>query len=145
MDDRTVTGCGALVRASSTGRYLFLLRDKTSYDNTWGLPGGKIESGESVMDTLKRELNEELEFVLTDQKVVPLETFTSDNQKFVYHTFLLSVADEFVPRLNQEHRGYCWVYLEDHPRPLHPGVWRTFNFDSVKKKLLTANRVLQVG
>jgi hypothetical protein len=27
--------------------------------------------------------------------------------------------------------------LKEHPKPLHPGVWRTFNFKSVIKKLET--------
>jgi hypothetical protein len=52
------------------------------------------------------------------------------------------VDKEFVPVLNEEHKGYCWVYIEDHPKPLHPGVWKTFNFDVVKDKLDTMDRVL---
>jgi hypothetical protein len=52
------------------------------------------------------------------------------------------VDEEFVPRLNDEHRGYCWVGIKDHPRPLHPGVWRSFKFDSVIEKLETLESVL---
>ena len=67
---------------------------------------------------------------------------TSDNQRFVYYTFLIMVDQEFVPILNEEHRGYCWVELRDHPKPLHPGLWRSFNFDIVKKKIKTLESIL---
>jgi 8-oxo-dGTP pyrophosphatase MutT (NUDIX family) len=144
LEPRVINGCGALIRASSTGRYLFLLRDKSSYDNTWGLPGGKIENGETVVCALERELREELGTTIEYRKIVPIETYTSDNRRFIYHTFLLAVDEEFIPRLNREHRGYCWVYIEDCPTPLHPGVWRTVNFESVKRKLDTLEQILQV-
>jgi hypothetical protein len=45
------------------------------------------------------------------------------------------------PKLNDEHRGYAWVPLRDHPKPLHPGVWRTFNFKSVIEKLKTVEQI----
>ena len=61
MDFRPITiGAGALIYSQQTGRYLFLLRDGGSWSNTWGLPGGKIDSGESVMSGLAREIKEEL-------------------------------------------------------------------------------------
>jgi len=47
--------------------------------------------------------------------------------------------------LNSEHRGYCWVYLEDHPRPLHPGLWRSFNFDVILNKIRVLESVLGVS
>lgn len=142
MEPRNINSCGALVRSNNTGRYLFLLRDKCSYGNTWGLPGGKFESGESTVQALERECEEELGQKIIYDKIIPIETFTSENQKFVYHTVLLSVATEFTPILNHEHKGYCWVHIEDHPKPLHPGVWKTFNFDVVKEKLETIKQVL---
>lgn len=119
-----------------------MLRDKCSYGNTWGLPGGKFENGESTVEALERECEEELGSQLIYQKFIPIETFTSEDKRFVYHTVLLTVDREFTPTLNEEHKGYCWVYIEDHPKPLHPGVWKTFNFDVVKDKLDTMNKVL---
>jgi 8-oxo-dGTP pyrophosphatase MutT (NUDIX family) len=138
MDFRPITiGAGALIYSQQTGRYLFLLRDSGSWSNTWGLPGGKIDNGESVMDGLAREIKEELGGVIIDPKFVPIEQFTSSNERFVYHTFFVAVADEFVPILNNEHVGYSWLPLECAPRPLHPGVARTFGFNSVLEKIRT--------
>lgn len=141
MADHT-EGVGALIYAQSTKRYLFLLRSKSRYAGSWGIVGGKIESGETVIHGLVREIQEEIGQDFTNRKFIPLETFTADNRKFVYYTFLVNVDAEFVPQLNDEHRGYCWVELNDHPRPLHPGLWRSFNFDIVKKKIKTLESIL---
>lgn len=103
--------------------------------------GGKLEPGERVIEALRREVQEEIEFDLADHKIVPIEKFTSSNGKFCYHTFIVQVEDEFLPVLNHEHRGYCWVQLEDYPKPLHPGVWRTFKFDSIVNKIRTMEQV----
>jgi 8-oxo-dGTP pyrophosphatase MutT (NUDIX family) len=142
MDSGFIEGVGTFIYSVATQRYLFLLRDGSKYAGTWGLAGGKIESGEHLLFSLHRELNEELGFDFTSTKVIPIEKFTSENNKFSYHTFLIPIADEFVPKLNYEHRGYCWVSLEDHPKPLHPGVWRTVNFKSVMKKIKTLEELL---
>lgn len=136
-------GCGALIYAKSSNRYLFLLRTKSRHAGSWGIAGGKIDQGETVIQGLVREIREEIGMDYTARKFIPLETFTADNRKFVYYTFLVSVENEFVPVLNDEHRGYCWVELDDHPRPLHPGLWRSFNFDIVKKKIKTLESILK--
>ena len=97
---------------------------------------------ETVIQGLVREIQEEIGIDYTNFKFIPLETFTADNRKFVYYTFLLGIEAEFVPTLNDEHRGYCWVELNDHPKPLHPGLWRSFNFDIIKKKIKTLESIL---
>lgn len=142
MTDSHTEGCGALIYAKNTNRYLFLLRDKSKYAGSWGIVGGKIEAGETVITGLVREIKEEIGVDYQKRKFIPLETFTADNRKFIYYTFLVSVDDEFVPKLNNEHRGYCWVTLDDHPKPLHPGLWRSFNFDIVKQKIKTLESIL---
>jgi len=138
----TSASTGALIYCAKTRRYLFLLRNGTKHNGQWDLVGGKVEPGETVAQGLKREIQEELNGVIQDAKIIPIEQYTSDNDKFVFHTFLIGVDDEFVPELNHEHRGYCWVQLEDHPKPLHPGVWRSFNFAVIVDKLKTMESVL---
>jgi 8-oxo-dGTP pyrophosphatase MutT (NUDIX family) len=142
MDSSHIEGVGTFIYSISTHRYLFLLRNSTKYAGTWGLAGGKIDANEQILGSLTRELKEELGYEFQDVKVIPIEKFTSDNGHFSYHTFLIPVDEEFVPILNYEHRGYCWVNLEDHPKPLHPGVWRTINFTAVIEKIKTLERVL---
>lgn len=142
MDSSPIEGVGTFIYSTTTQRYLFLLRDNSKYSGTWGLAGGKINSGENLLESLYRELQEELGFNFQQCKVIPIEKFTSDNGNFSYHTFLIPLQGEFVPNLNHEHRGYCWVSIDDHPKPLHPGVWRTINFDAVIKKIKTLEVIL---
>jgi 8-oxo-dGTP pyrophosphatase MutT (NUDIX family) len=142
LDPSHIEGVGTFIYSISTRRYLFLLRNSSKYSGTWGLAGGKIDANEHILDSLTRELKEELGYEFHNVKVIPIEKFTSDNEKFSYHTFLIPIDNEFVPELNYEHRGYCWVSLDDHPKPLHPGVWRTINFKSVVDKIKTLETVL---
>ncbi|HET8688752.1 MAG TPA: NUDIX hydrolase [Methanosarcina sp.] len=142
MDNSTLESVGALIYARSTNRYLFLLRNKTRTAGHWGIAGGKIDDNETVTQALVREIKEETGVDFTDKKFIPLETFTADDGKFVYYTFVVSCEDEFVPMLNNEHRGYCWVALDDHPKPLHPGLWRSFKFDIIKRKIKTLEAIL---
>lgn len=137
-----IESTGALIYCTQTRRYLFLLRNGHKYSGTWGLPGGKVDAGETVAEALAREIVEELGGVIQGAKLIPIEKFTSDNGKFTYHTFLIPVEEEFLPVLNNEHRGYAWVAVEDHPKPLHPGVWRTINFEEVVSKLKTVQGLL---
>jgi len=130
-----IESTGALIYSTRTRRYLFLLRNGNRYSNTWGLPGGKIETGETVDQALAREIEEELGGIIRDSKLYPIEQFISENKKFTYHTFLIPVDDEFVPELNHEHKGYAWCGIDSYPKPLHPGVWRTINFQEVVGKL----------
>lgn len=133
-------GCGALVYSKSTHRYLFLLRNHKRHAGTWGLVGGRMESNESPIQALHREITEEIGTV-DYKKIIPLEKFTNDSNQFEYHTYLIAVEEEFIPKLNNEHRGYAWTSIADHPKPLHPGVWRTFSFRVIKEKLKTLESI----
>ena len=129
-----------MIYCTSTNRYLFLLRSNGRYSNTWGLVGGKIEINESVQQGLEREIQEELGGIIKDAKYVPVEQYTSDNKKFTYHTFLIKVEQEFVPELNDEHVGWAWLNSGTWPRPMHPGLWSTVNFDAVREKTSVMER-----
>jgi 8-oxo-dGTP pyrophosphatase MutT (NUDIX family) len=135
-------GCGALIYSKSTKRYLFLLRNQKRHAGSWGLVGGGVEINETPAEALQREIVEEIG-VINFEKIIPLEKFTSENKNFEYHTYLVTVDNEFVPKLNDEHRGYAWTSVDDHPKPLHPGVWRTFNFKSVIEKIRTVETVIR--
>jgi 8-oxo-dGTP pyrophosphatase MutT (NUDIX family) len=128
------TSAGIFFYSQHTNRYLYLLRNDSKNVNSWGIPGGKIEKYETLLEGLIRECEEEIGFFPSKGKLIPIQKFV--NNDFIYHTFFCSVEDDFIPILNDEHLGYAWVSGDRYPKPLHPGVFNMINFDVVKDKLL---------
>ena len=142
MESGIVTAVGVWFYSIDTQRYLYLMRNDPKHPNCWGLPGGKIESGETLIDGIRRECAEELGTMPEYLKLVPLEKFTTSDLGFEYHTFFCSVAGEFVPKLNDEHLGWSWINSGTWPRPMHPGLWSTVNFDAVRDKIQTMEQLV---
>ena len=137
-----VNGVGVLFCAKDTNRHLFLLRNDHN-QHTWGIPGGKVERGETLRQALERECQEEIQFWNSDLKLLPLEQFTSDDGKFTYHTFFSVVANEFRPTLNDEHIGYCWIDSDTYPKPLHRGLFNTLNYSVIQQKIAIIHDALK--
>jgi len=124
---------GIFFYALDTKRFLFLLRNDPRNSGNWGIPGGRIEEGETLSEGLERECMEEISYFPNTAKLVPIQKFI--NNTFTYHTFFCKVDNEFIPVLNDEHCGYAWVSNGQYPKPLHPGLFNTVNFDVVQDKL----------
>lgn len=106
---------GFLVFARSTGRVLLLLRSRSSrHPGTWGIPGGRRERGEELIDAAYREFVEEVGVPC------PLVVGPTAFQSSRYVTFVAVTPQEFVPKLNWEHSHYKWC--DELPWPLHKGV-----------------------
>ncbi len=131
--------------AVDTQRYLYLLRNDTKHPNTWGLPGGKVDSGESLLEAITRECTEELGRLPDYVRLIPIEKFTSSDGMFHYHTFFCTVHREFEPRLNHEHLGYAWIDSGTWPRPMHPGLWSTVNFQAITDKIAVLQQQFQMS
>lgn len=130
-----IQGAGAFFYSRYTQRWLFLMRSDGRHENTWGLVGGKSENNETPVQTLHREIFEEIGVTPAIQKIIPIEKFTNAN--FEYHTYVCIVDEEFIPTLNNEHKGYCWTDISSYPRPLHPGVFSSLNLDVIVEKIRT--------
>ena len=94
---------GALFYSTGTKRFLFLQRTSKKTAGSWGLVGGKSKYSESAFEGLKREIQEEVGNTPKFKKVIPLEMFTSNDQKFFFHTYVIAIDNEFIPVLNGEH------------------------------------------
>jgi len=117
----TASGCCFL--ALNTGRIMLQQRSNSvSHPLTWSFWGGKKEKGERPIETLLRECREEMGELPDIEKVYPIHTFLSDDKKFTYHTFCITVYEEFIPITNGESSGYAWVKVNAWPKPLHRGA-----------------------
>ena len=128
---------GALFYSTLTKRFLLLQRTDFKTRGMWGLVGGRARYTESAFEGLKREILEEVGETSTFKKIIPLEMFTSNDEKFYFNTFVIAVEKEFIPKLNKEHSGYCWTAFECWPKNLHAGLRNTVNNKAIKGKLQT--------
>ncbi len=135
-----IEASGCIFLSTTTGRIMMQLRsEQVTHSKKWGFFGGKSENAERPSETLYREIEEEVGIVPSIEKVIPLNKFTSPNKKFIYHSFVVTVEDEFIPVLNNESDGYCWVKIGNWPRPVHPGAKIQFNSKQFIKKLKTVH------
>jgi 8-oxo-dGTP pyrophosphatase MutT (NUDIX family) len=93
---------------------------------------------------LQREIKEEIGDVAEAVKTIPLETFVSTDEKFNFHTYLLVVKQEFIPKLNDEHDGYAWASFSKWPKPLHQGLRNTLQNKTNITKLKTVFEVVDL-
>lgn len=72
----------------------------------WGYPGGKIEKGESYIETATRETKEETNFDVLNLQVLPVE---DDSRVAAYYTRRY----EGDLKLDWEHEAWAWVSRSD--------------------------------
>lgn len=98
------------------GKLLLLKRHpKKLFGNMWGVPGGKLEEGETPEDGLVREIYEEIGVVVDKTLVEPIHTFyiqsaSSISHTVIYHMFYCPMSE--MPQLVlhlEEHLEALWV------------------------------------
>lgn len=144
MTQSDIVCSGALFYTLSTNRFLFLHRVNGKRNNLWGLVGGTNEGKETPWEGLKREIEEEIGFVPEIKKTIPLESFLSNDEKFLFHTYLCVIQNEFIPNLNNEHDGYAWCSFNKYPKPLHQGLRNTLQNKTNQTKLETVFNLIDL-
>lgn len=129
------TGVGTIFVSTATRRVLLNLRAQhKTHAMCWSLWGGMVEDNEQPKDALLRELTEEMGSVPDIEKIYPFDIYQSRDGHFRYYSFVCVVKDEFIPVLNPESCGYCWVDLGVWPKPMHQGAKISFcNQQSINK------------
>lgn len=112
---------GCIIVAEDTGRWCLQQRSDTVSDpGLWSTWGGGVEPGETLKQTVRRELAEEGGYT----GEIDLKPLHKTNK---YTTFIATVPNEFKPKLNHESKNYCWVEQGAWPQPLHPGLAEALN------------------
>ena len=100
--NRPLVCVGALVWGKD-GRVLLV--QTTKWRGLWGVPGGKVEWGETLLQAVQREFLEEVGLHLEDvQFHVPAHMLLVD--------FLATTADQAVTP-NEEIGAWAWVHLHE--------------------------------
>ncbi len=101
------------------GKILVLHRQEdTTQGNTWGIPGGKLAKGETVIDASIRELIEETGYHLPTGNVDYLTKVYikyPHHFDYVYHMVRAPLKqDPGHVKINfKEHKGFTWVTPQD--------------------------------
>lgn len=121
------------------------MRADDTYTDTWATVGGRAEIGETVIESLSREIQEEIGFLPIVRKTIPVDLFVSNDGKFEFHMFVCLVDKEFIPNLNSEHKGYAWSGIDSFPKPLHPALYNALKNNELKNKIQSVLDLLEVG
>ena len=79
----------------------------------WEFPGGKVEKGESQVDAIRREIDEELQYTLSEE-LIGLDAVT---HQYDFATIRLIPYIDLIPKPFTiellEHETCRWVFVED--------------------------------
>lgn len=105
---------GALLVGPS-GRVLLIRTHK--WRDRWGVPGGKVDLGETLLAAVRREVREETGLATTDVVWAPVQEAVDHPQfhrpaHFVLLNFVARATDERVT-LNDEAQAFAWVGVDE--------------------------------
>jgi 8-oxo-dGTP diphosphatase len=88
--------------------------DRAWYPDVWDLPGGHVESGETLPSAVARELREELGVVISPPTDPPFETLRDEDLRIELTIWLIDHDDGGVEnRAPDEHDELRWVTRGD--------------------------------
>lgn len=122
-------GAKALIR-NKEGKVLLLQRERRSGQTYWDLPGGRLQKGETLLEGLQREVEEEvglhkisggqaLSMHLTKIRIPQGDKDVG----LIISVYAFDVVFDFTPQLSDEHSNYGWFEFDtaiDYLLPQYP-------------------------
>tara|TARA_B110000208_G_scaffold188560_1_gene248445 strand:+ start:723 stop:1175 length:453 start_codon:yes stop_codon:yes gene_type:complete len=98
----------------------------------WDLPGGKIEKNDNVIDTLVREVKEELNLTIDNYNILQAKKYLFRKQEIIVIVYYSKITNEEPIRLSFENIDYNFFsYNELNQLKLTP--WAMDSLDEFKK------------
>ena len=124
-------GCGALI-VNDKNETLLLKRTAKTRNRAgfWAKPGGGLEFGDKIEDTVRREIKEE---VGVDIEIIKFLGFTEniikeENQHWIPFNYLAKIIGGEVQNLEPEkHEELKWFKLDNLPEKLTHGTQESVN------------------
>lgn len=115
---------GILIITKNSGKFLLLHR--VNRPVVWSTLTGKMEKGENPMETIKREIREEIGVNPNRIQNIKEIGLTPNN----HHIMVGFVDNEFsIPNLKlDENDDYGWFDESNLPKPMHPKWPETFQY-----------------
>lgn len=100
---------------NAEGKFLALLRSATDTNrpHKWDLPGGNIEDGENLRESIKREILEEVGIDFSDFTILDAVSDTSKTGRYSIQIAYLGNVGDVEIKLSHEHESYQWVTKEE--------------------------------
>jgi colanic acid biosynthesis protein WcaH len=114
----------------SDKRLLLLKRNNEPVKGEWWFPGGRIQKGESLEDTLRREVKEETGLEISSYKLINVYSRVFPERHDITIAYLCKCKKGIV-KLNSEHSEY--IFFREMPNNLHPCIQKTIQ-ESVWEK-----------
>ncbi|WMT39678.1 NUDIX domain-containing protein [Paenibacillus sp. D2_2] len=108
-----VTG-GAIIRDDQDR---ILLQRRSDYGN-WGLPGGGMNAGESIEETMIREIHEETGLVVTDHELYSVYSGSRmkykypDGNEVVFVMFIFNVKADLTGKIDEDNKTLIYIDKE---------------------------------
>ena len=133
---REVAGC----YCEQGGKVLYLLRSKGQpQELTWCVPGGKLEKGETPTQAIVREIKEEIDVTISEEKLTYCRPVyvRFPEKDFILHLFRFEFEEPPALHLDlEENSDYRWVpYEEVFELSLIPGGKECF-CEALRDKLI---------
>lgn len=92
-------------------RFLALKRSEEKGD-FWELPGGRLEYGETLEETLYREIKEETNLDITPRRILNSWDLIEENRQISGVIYLCDIKSDKVT-LSDEHSDYRWFHTSE--------------------------------